>query len=51
MSQSSLMFSLENALQRLLSTTSPGYRSRLARQLATVIRTDQQKRIRSQKNT
>ncbi|MGJ0580243.1 phage virion morphogenesis protein [Xenorhabdus bovienii] len=51
MSQSSLMFSLENELQRLLSTTSPGYRSRLARQLATAIRTDQQKRIRSQKNT
>ncbi|MCP9269364.1 phage virion morphogenesis protein [Xenorhabdus sp. XENO-1] len=51
MSQSSLMFSLENELQRLLSTTSPGYRSRLARQLATAIRTDQQKRIRGQKNT
>ncbi|MEQ1965795.1 phage virion morphogenesis protein [Xenorhabdus nematophila] len=51
MSQSSLMFSLENELQRLLSTTSPGYRSRLVRQLATAIRTDQQKRIRSQKNT
>ncbi|CDH31662.1 phage virion morphogenesis protein [Xenorhabdus bovienii] len=51
MSQGSLMFSLENELQRLLSTTSPGYRSRLARQLATAIRTDQQKRIRSQKNT
>ncbi|MDE9566154.1 phage virion morphogenesis protein [Xenorhabdus bovienii] len=51
MSQSSLLVSLENELQRLLSTTSPGYRSRLARQLATAIRTDQQKRIRSQKNT
>ncbi|CDH26307.1 phage virion morphogenesis protein [Xenorhabdus bovienii] len=51
MSQSSLMFSLENELQRLLSTTSPGYRSRLVRQVATAIRTDQQKRIRSQKNT
>ncbi|WP_426578400.1 phage virion morphogenesis protein [Xenorhabdus stockiae] len=51
MSQNNLLLSLENELQRLLSTTTPGYRSRLARQLATAIRSDQQKRIRSQKNT
>ncbi|MCC8364992.1 phage virion morphogenesis protein [Xenorhabdus sp. PB61.4] len=50
MSQNNLLLSLENELQRLLSTTTPGYRSRLARQLATAIRSDQQKRIRSQKN-
>ncbi|CDL83834.1 phage virion morphogenesis protein [Xenorhabdus szentirmaii] len=50
MSQDSLLLSLENELQRLLSTTTSGYRSRLARQLATAIRADQQKRIRSQKN-
>ncbi|WP_338804804.1 phage virion morphogenesis protein [Xenorhabdus griffiniae] len=50
MSQDNLLFELENELQRLLSTTSPGYRGRLARQLATAIRTDQQRRIRSQKN-
>ncbi|PHM38583.1 phage virion morphogenesis protein [Xenorhabdus innexi] len=50
MSQNNLLLSLEQELQRLLSTTSPGYRSKLARQLATAIRHDQQKRIRSQKN-
>ncbi|CDL87252.1 phage virion morphogenesis protein [Xenorhabdus cabanillasii] len=50
MSQNNLLLSLEQELQRLLSTTSPGYRSKLVRQLATAIRHDQQKRIRSQKN-
>lgn len=45
-----LFAQLDNELNRLLATTSTAYRKRLATKLAKVIRADQQKRIRSQKN-
>lgn len=45
----SLFITLDNELQRLISTTKPAYRRRLANKLAKAIRADQQKRIRSQK--
>ncbi|MDD9341754.1 MAG: phage virion morphogenesis protein [Providencia heimbachae] len=46
-----LFAQLDDELKRLLSTTSGAYRKRLATKLARVIRADQQKRIRSQKNS
>lgn len=45
-----LFAQLDNELNRLLATTSTAYRKRLATKLAKVIRADQQKRMRSQKN-
>ncbi|MEQ4709691.1 phage virion morphogenesis protein [Providencia huaxiensis] len=48
--ENSLFAQLDDELSRLLSTTSPAYRRRLSAKLAKAIRTDQQKRIRSQKN-
>lgn len=51
MSNENALFSqLDAELSLLLSTTSPAYRRRLSAKLAKAIRTDQQKRIRSQKN-
>ncbi|ELR5270857.1 phage virion morphogenesis protein [Providencia rettgeri] len=49
--ENSLFAQLDDELSRLLSTTSPAYRRRLSARLAKAIRTDQQKRIRSQKNS
>ncbi|RAX00770.1 MULTISPECIES: phage virion morphogenesis protein [unclassified Photorhabdus] len=46
----SLFVALDNELQKLISTTKPAYRRRLANKLSKAIRADQQKRIRSQKN-
>ncbi|MBA5859206.1 phage virion morphogenesis protein, partial [Morganella morganii] len=49
MSNETTLFSqLDAELSRLLSTISPAYRRRLSAKLAKVIRTDQQKRMRSQ---
>lgn len=51
MAQDSLLMELERDLQALIATSKPSYRRGMARKLAQVIRLDQQKRIRSQKNT
>ena len=50
MHDNSLVTQLDDELKRLLSTTSNAYRKRLTTKLAKAIRSDQQKRIRSQKN-